>query len=349
MRSVLLATLVLLALAAPAGADLSGPEIVGFLNAQRAAHGIPAGIVEDAALSDGCAKHNQWGMRNDKLQHDEEIASPGYTPEGDTAAEQSVLYRGGDPWSATNNPFETAPIHLAQLLAPRLDRMGASEIGGFGCATTLASRERPAPATDVVYTYPADNTSDWFAAQTAAEGPYTPGEQVGVAAGTKTGPYLYAFFDGPGLNAFSVASGATGTLTAPSGPVAIKLVDNTTQGLENYLPPGAMMIPVAPLAPFTRYVASISATVGGRAFKRDWAFTTGGSGRPFEVKATRSGRKVTLVFTSGMPLKVTVAFKKKVLKTKSLPGSGTLRVKLPRKGKVKLTVVAGGKSYTLRR
>jgi hypothetical protein len=100
-------------------------------------------------------------------------------------------------------------------------------------------------------------------------------------------------------------------------------------------------------------VASISATVGDRPFTRDWAFTTGGTGRPFEVKAKRKDRTVTLTFTSGIPLKVTVAVKQRVLKTKALDASGKVKVKLPRdakkSAKVKLTVVAAGKTYTLRR
>src|SRR4051794_19026214 len=111
MKFVVGAILAMLAVATPAHADLTGPAIVGFLNAQREAHGIPSGIVEDAGLSDGCAKHDQWSIRNNKLQHFEEPLSPGYTAEGDAAARTSVLYRGGSDWSPSNNPFETAPIH----------------------------------------------------------------------------------------------------------------------------------------------------------------------------------------------------------------------------------------------
>src|SRR4051794_15352099 len=185
MRVLAVAVVSFLALVAPASADVTGPQIVGFLNAQRAEHGLPAGIAEDPALSEGCAKHDRYGRQNNTLQHDENPLSPGFTPEGNAAAQTSVLYRGGSPWSATNNPFETAPIHLAQLLAPRLDRMGAAEIDGFGCATTQASRNRPAPVSDVVYTYPGDNTASWITAETAAEGPYTPGQQVGIPAGTR--------------------------------------------------------------------------------------------------------------------------------------------------------------------
>lgn len=46
---------------AAARADVTGPQIVSFLNSQRAAHGIPAGIVEDDGLSQGCRSHNHYG------------------------------------------------------------------------------------------------------------------------------------------------------------------------------------------------------------------------------------------------------------------------------------------------
>lgn len=66
---------------ASANADVSGPKIVSYLNAQRAANGIPAGIAENPALSDGCAKHDRCGATNNTLAHGEDCTKPGYTPE----------------------------------------------------------------------------------------------------------------------------------------------------------------------------------------------------------------------------------------------------------------------------
>jgi len=107
-------------------------------------------------LSDGCAKHDRYGAADGVLTHGEDPAWPGYSPEGDQAGKTSVLYAGGGPWTGSRNPFENAPIHLHQLLAPRMDRLGAAEVSGYGCATTLASRKRPAPATDITCSYPGD-------------------------------------------------------------------------------------------------------------------------------------------------------------------------------------------------
>lgn len=299
MRSLVsLSLLVAMLVPAPAAADVSGPEIVGFLNAQRAAHGIPAQIVEDPALSDGCAKHNAYNARNDTLTHEEDPAAPGYTAEGAQAGRTSVLYSGGGPWSAATNPFETAPIHLHQLLAPRTDRMGASENDGYGCATTFASRNRPAPAAAVTYTYPGDGARGWPAAQTAAEFPYTPGERAGIPAGATTGPYLYVMFDGPDLGGFEPASGARATLRGPGGPVDVAVVDNTTSGLESFLPTGAEVIPREPLAPATRYAATVQATVDGRGFRHAWSFTTADGPKPYAAKVRRRGKHIEITVTA---------------------------------------------------
>jgi hypothetical protein len=312
VRRLLPVLLIALAALVPAGAasaDVDGPSIVGFVNAQRAANGIPAGIVEDPTLSSGCLAHDNYGRLNNVLIHDEDPAKPGYTPAGRTAAQTSVLYMGST-WTAGANPFETAPIHLHQLLAPRLDRMGAAESQGWGCATTLASRNRPAPPADITYTYPGDGAQDWASAQTASEGPYTPGEQVGIPAGTQTGPYLYVMFDGPDLAPWSTAQATGATLTGPAGAVPVVTVDNTTAGLTNYLPTGMEVIPSSPLQPNTTYTAAVSANVtpgGGnnvaRAFTRTWSFTTGGPPNAIRITgtATASGGSLTVAVTSTAP------------------------------------------------
>lgn len=264
-----------------AHAAVSGPDIVSYLNAQRAAQAVPAGIIEDPGLSDGCAKHNIYGFLNGIVSHAEDASRPGYTPEGDQAARTSVLYAGGGPWSATHNPFENSPIHLHQLLAPRIDRIGASENKGYGCATTLASHSTAAPPSDTTYTYPGDDATGWPPAQVAAENPYTPGERVGIAAGTRTGPYLYVMFDGPDLTPGDSATATRASLTTPDGPIAVAVVDNHTSGLQGYLPTGLQVIPREPLRANTRYTASVAATILTQArsgpeqtFSHTWSFTT---------------------------------------------------------------------------
>ncbi|WP_445152009.1 Ig-like domain-containing protein [Baekduia sp. Peel2402] len=352
MRRSLLAvvTLLAVAVAAPARADVSGPDIVSFLNAQRTANGIPAGIVEDPTLSDGCVKHNNYGALNHVLIHDEDSTKPGYTAAGKQAAETSVLYAGGGPWTAARNPFETAPIHLHQLLAPRIDRMGAAETQGYGCATTLASRNRPAPPVDITYTYPGAGATGWVTAQTAAEGPYTPGEQLGIPAGTQTGPYLYVMFDGPDIAPWSSAHATAASLTGPSGPVDVAIADNTTNGLVNYLPPGMELIPRAPLATGTTYTAAVTADVtpggGGpaRAFSYTWSFTTSGI-RDNKVKVTFAqalGRAVAISVTSDAPGAVVEATGPGATTSAAVGADGFARMVLPADGTWQVCARSGG-------
>lgn len=281
-----------LGLAAPSAGAAPTAEIVSWINAQRAAHGIPAGIVENPAISDACAKHNAYSARNQlspqqQVSHSEDPALPGYTPEGDQAARKGVLFKD-QHWTADSNPFEIGPLHLHQLLEPRLDVMGADESRGYGCATTQWSLNRPAPPGFVTYTYPGNGAQGWSTDMVAVELPFTPGEKVGIPQGTRTGPYLYVLFDGPGVfpRWAPGPKALSASLTGPEGAVPITVVDAHTPGLENYLPMGPELIPRQSLQPESTYVATISASVpvadqssptGLRQVQFDyqWSFRTG--------------------------------------------------------------------------
>ncbi len=293
-----------LVLPAVAAADAAGPQLVGYVNAKRAAHGFPAGITENPVQSLGCQAHNRYGARNDVLTHFEDAAAPGYTSAGAALGPLSVLYRGAT-WTAAADPFEYAPIHLHKLLAPRIDTMGAWENDGFGCAT-VGSRGRHAPPRNLTYTYPADGTTGWRDSEVAEELPFTPGELLGIAPQTRTGPYLYVLFDGPRVRPADEARVSRASLKGPAGPVSIAIADNTTpRGLQGYLPIGAEIIPRAPLAPGTTYTAAISAIVGATRFRHRWSFTTAGvpqasASSGFNATASRSahtarGRAVKVV------------------------------------------------------
>lgn len=273
-----LATLVvafLFTFPALAAADAGGPELVGYVNAMRAANAIPAGIKENPLATLACVNHNRYGILNDVLTHHEDPTAPGFTDAGAAAGAHAVIYRRMQ-WSAADSPFEHAPMHLHQLLSPRLDEMGAAETAGFGCATVASHNRRP-PSHNVTYTYPGDGATGWREGEVADELPFTPGEFVGIAPDTPTGPYLYVLFDGPGIATTDVAKVVRAHLLGPVGPVPIAIVDNTTRGLQGYLPVGAELIPRAQLAPGTTYTAKVVATVGGQRFKHQWSFTTDGA------------------------------------------------------------------------
>lgn len=298
LRTGALATIALLAATSPAGAA-SPADAIGMLNAQRATHAIPAGIVEVPAWSQACALHNAYQIANGGgLTHDEVPSRPGYTPQGAWAGQNSVLSQGRS-WDR-GNPWEHAPIHLHQLLHPRLVAMGVADAGGYVCATTHPGNSRPPAAAPTVYTYPGPGAA-FRTRETADEDPYTPGEMIGIPRRTETGPYLYAMIDGP-WSTFARARITQASLSGPEGPVAIRTVDNHTPGLEGYLPTGGELIPLRPLRARQTYTAALSATVTSADSQtptpvaHQWSFTTLGLEPNVRIDAaveTRRGVRVS--------------------------------------------------------
>jgi hypothetical protein len=271
-----------LVVAAPAGAIVPASRIVELLNAQRAANGIPGDITEVSDWSSACAKHNLYMTKTGQFGHTEDQASPWYTPEGAFAGANSVIAQGapqGPNWE-TGNPFETAPIHLAQLLSPRLFQMGADDDGTHICATTFPGYRSQSSAPPAVYTYPGDGVVNFATEERAVESPWVPGDFVGLPSASTTGPYLFAFLFG---SANSTAPVTEATLTGPKGPVAVRTVDQTAQAqingtqvaLHDYLPgPMAFIIPAQPLSAGL-YHAHVAFSDGGTPVVHDWSFTAG--------------------------------------------------------------------------
>jgi len=267
LRSLLAAIAAVLTLAAgpPARAQadesVSSAQAIAWLNAQRAANGIPAGITDNPAWDQGCSDHVKWEEQNPTAvnPHIETPETPGYTEDGAFAGANAVL--GGTwgasteyPWGAAN-PWETAPIHLMQLLGPDLSVTGYAP----GCMMTWAGYQRPAPAGPQLFTYPGNATNFIYGQEQASEWPFTPAAFVGLPEGGTTGPYLYVLGYGTGSGALTSAS-----LIGPTGPVPVVTVDNTTSGpqgnLGSYLPPGGIILPTEPLTPGATYTASATFT-----------------------------------------------------------------------------------------
>jgi hypothetical protein len=106
-----LAATLALALVAPApvlaqAPGTSAPEAIAALNAQRAAHGIPADLVENPDYSLGCAMHMAYEALHgrSRVSHAEDPGLRGYTPLGDLAARSSVLAGPGSSWAAAHPP-----------------------------------------------------------------------------------------------------------------------------------------------------------------------------------------------------------------------------------------------------
>jgi len=276
------------ALAGPAGAWAAATpaQIIATLNAQRAAAGLPAGITENADWSSACANHNEYMQAHDRqLSHGEpDTGSPTYTKAGDDVSKGAVL--AIDQTWARGNPFETQPIHLHQLLAPRLSQVGADERYDFVCTTSFGPppgapgygrTPSPAPA---IATYPQVGATNVLPSEVALEGPFTPGELVGIPEGAASGRYLYVFVDGPWTTALPRVDVTKATLqTAAGAPVDVRIADvdvPTPDGhtLGDYLPEGAQLIPANPLAPGTTYQAHVELTTQNVPLTKTWTFTT---------------------------------------------------------------------------
>ncbi len=262
-RIGLIALAAVLALTLPAAASaargVSAGEAIAWLNAQRAANGIPAGITDEPAWNEDCRLHMAWWAKNRDAAnpHIETPGTPGYTTGGAFAGANSVLAEGIEwepsrsfPWGA-RDPWEEAPIHLMQLLGPELSVSGYSPV----CMVTWGGYKRTPPPEPELVTYPGNGTRFVYSAETADEWPFTPAAFAGLREGARTGPYLYVLGWGTGRGRLTAAA-----LSGPRGPLQIATVDNETKGpkgeLGGYLPPGGIIIPAHPLTPGTTYTAS---------------------------------------------------------------------------------------------
>jgi hypothetical protein len=289
------------------GATGAGSVAVMQLNVQRAANGIPAGLVEDQALTQGCLHHDHYMALNHILTHSEIPGTPGYTADGAFAGQNAVLAQGAD-WS-NGDPYEFAPLHLDQLLAPRLSVLGSADAYGFSCTTTFPGWTRPDPPALAVYTYPGPGATI-YPSEVAHELPWTPGDLVGIPQTARTGPNIIVLADAPGQSPQSNPATLTNaTLTGPTGPVTVKTADGTTEispggaPLAGYISPGGFVIPVAPLAPRTTYHAHVVVGFAGVQTPHDWSFTT--RGRSPESNLSVRGPSLSFHSLSAQPIRVT--------------------------------------------
>jgi len=300
----------LTAFAAPAGAasagkaprEMGGPQIVGAFNAERQRSGLPP-VSENSDWSAACRAHDHYMALNNVMEHFEDPGRPGYTPQGDWAGHNAVLAAGD--WATGGDPWDTAPIHLAQMMSPRLQTTGAAQVEGYNCLTTWPGYV-PGGAglpSDSLFSFPGSRTGVPYA-ETAAEFPTVPGAWVGLPEGATTGPYLYFYWMGaqgdPTIGDQCASTGADGscvdptpnvpglvltsaTLTGPDGPVPARVVTQAAAaaaGYGGYTPAeSGFLIPVRPLRPATTYTASATFDNAGqsstpRSFTSGYSFDT---------------------------------------------------------------------------
>jgi hypothetical protein len=226
-------------------------------------------VRENPGWSAECAEHVAYMAATGSFGHSENPASPKYAASGSWAGAHSVLAKGSS-WQQ-GDPFESAPLHLIQLMSPELRRVGVDEdASGYLCMTTWPGYDSAGWKKATVYSYPGNATVGVPYAERADELAFVPGDFVGLPRGTTTGFNIMVFAEGTAdpwhLRIVSA------TLTGRGGPVEVRTVDRTTPTVGPYLPPGSgFLIPVAPLRPGTTYRASVGFAGG---LRHTWHFRT---------------------------------------------------------------------------
>jgi Carboxypeptidase regulatory-like domain len=269
---VLQAPITLPAPPVPAGATAhQSARDLRRLNAERTADGLPAGLTLAPRWSAECAAHDDYERDNGVLTSAENPESPDASVGGAWAGLSSDLAEGR--WTPTANPWENAPIHLLALLAPSLAIVGIDDSNGYQCVTTYPGLVRAPTSTDRIFTYPADGARGVVPSERARESPFVPGQFVGIPGGRATGRELFVYLNLAHQSGQAPVQVLSATLTARGHRVALRWVDSQTPTVGRYLP-GAILIPVEPLRPRTRYTASVSVQDRSATLTRRWSFAT---------------------------------------------------------------------------
>ena len=243
-----------------------------WLDAERAADGLPAGLTPSRRWSAECAAHDAYERLNGVLTPTEDPDSPGASTGGAWAGHDSDLAESR--WRHSSSPWENAPIHLLALLAPSLKVVGIDDSGGYQCVTTYPGLVRAPTATDRIYTYPAAGATHVPPSERALESPFVPGQFVGIPSGRTAGRELFVYLDLAHQVGQASVHVLAARLTTGGHPVSLRHVDSTTPTVGRYLA-GAILIPVKPLRHHSRYTASVKVQDRSGTLTRRWSFQTG--------------------------------------------------------------------------
>lgn len=260
--------------AAPAQA--SSRSILGAVNYERQMAGIDA-LTINKTLETGCVRHALYMNQNSILTHTQDPSTPGFSTEGQLAGSRAVLARNTAGFAS--NPWKFAPFHEFQVLHPWLKQTGIGVSGNYACMVTLG--ERTGGVTDDIRLITSPGTGQFIRpAEVAREAPFTPGDEVGLPQGTKTGPHIYVYALGPYRLPNVTIKSATLTATDDGSEADVRWVDASSPRSGRYLDGGAIIIPVSPLKEGVVYGLRIEAETtsssGQRVLiSRTTSFTTG--------------------------------------------------------------------------
>jgi hypothetical protein len=307
-RTILALALSAVALAGAQGATAAPTPGAALtdLNQMRAEAGLaPVDSMRDD-WNDGCAKHNRYESHSGGLAHSEDHSSAYYTPEGEEAAQNSVL-SGGE--SLPRAAWVDAVYHRSGLLQPRLRVSGFDASAGNTCMRIYGGiDDSPAARTPALalYPWPPDGAVNQPTEFGGGESP-SPEEEVGARP---LGLLLSVGVNGPWTSFLSPLSDVvSASLVADDGSsVPVGISDRDSQFGSAYLDGGFGLFPLQPLRAGTRYGAHADGVVqaDGQSypFSYDWHFTTrarsvgggGSGGQSLKLAATRvrAGRPLLL-------------------------------------------------------
>jgi hypothetical protein len=241
------------------------------LRAERARDGVSPAVVLNPRWSQECAAHDAYEAAGGVLQSSEDPTATGASAGGAWAGLNSDLAEGS--WTAARTPWEDAPIHLLALLAPSLSVTGIDDTGTLQCVVTFPGMVRRWDGADAVTTVPAQGAVGVAPGELARESPFTPVQFVGLPASRRTGRELFVYLNRTGQIGQAPVRITHASLREGDRTVAVRWVDSSTRTVGPYLA-GAIIIPLAPLAPQTTYRASVTVQDGARALTHAWRFTT---------------------------------------------------------------------------
>ncbi len=288
---------------------VSAPQAIAYLDEQRERNGIPGGLTEDAALSQGCHDYtNLYHGAPGQFPHEERPTQPGYTRLGAEAAEQSDLagFFWSPSWTADSNPWwipnfppgrsvgtakgvtvhsEVAPLHITSLFDPAVTTAWYGERdekrgGGGACMGTSGTRTFSSPS---FFSFPGDGATEVPTWNIPSEVPWTPQMALGIPQEQPTGTNFVlwpedtdavassASLVGPANRPFPVS------LVLPSTPTPANGDPQWTQKFVGELSGGASFaVPTKPLNPNASYTLIVNwvSPTSGATYKQTISFAT---------------------------------------------------------------------------
>jgi hypothetical protein len=256
-------------------ADQAG-AILGAINTERQMAGIDA-LTVNQDWATGCSAHTSYMAANNLLTHDEAPSASLFSDDGQWAGAHAVLARSSSGF--TGNPWAFAPLHEFQVLHPWLRETGVAVKGQYACMVTLGTRD--APNAEDVHLVTSPGFGQYHRpAEIAKEAPFVPDEELGLPAGTKTGPHIYVYAVGPQRIPKVVIQSAVLTAQDTGVETPLQWVDSTSSRSGSYLDGGAILVPAGPLRENVTYGLRVQASAatpsgGTMLISRTTSFITG--------------------------------------------------------------------------